>query len=278
MGAEHLPWLTTLDRCLSTNAWVKERQHELSHGQVIWAKEQTAGRGQRGRTWIAPKGAVTFTLVAHLPTTALTHVGLLAGLAACHSIDDAMTKNAAADQSPCAIKWPNDIYIHDCKIAGILCEGQYDSTGNQTSIHPTAVGIGINRQVTFTPEHLARFSDGARQPISLHQVCDKAVSAEFLIERFRRYFLEGLGMIQAGHWVRLLEQIQNRDWLYGRMIKLEDGNNTYTGQANGIAEDGQLRLRQHDGSIKMVHTGHISEAQPPAAGPASEGEPINGKR
>ncbi len=110
----------------STNTWAKEHSGTLSHGDIVVAHDQTAGRGQRGNHWEAE------ALRRHLAETASETV---------------------------TVKWPNDIYIGDRKIAGILIEHAISGM----SISHTVAGIGLNVNQT-------RFVSDAPNPVSMAMI------------------------------------------------------------------------------------------------------------
>ena len=91
----------------------------------------------------------------------------------------------------CATKWPNDVYVHGRKLAGILCEAINGKQGNSL-----VVGIGPNHTSSFGDKELKGFAAHARPPISLHELTDSPGDAQELITAIRRYLLEGLGMLK----------------------------------------------------------------------------------
>jgi BirA family biotin operon repressor/biotin-[acetyl-CoA-carboxylase] ligase len=127
----------------STNALVAERARAGGpEGLVIAAEHQTAGRGRLDRTWeTTPRSGLTFSVLLRptVPPASWPWLPLLTGYAVCTALRDA--------GFDAAVKWPNDVLIHDRKVAGILLERVETPTG------PTAVlGVGVN--VAATAEEL----------------------------------------------------------------------------------------------------------------------------
>jgi BirA family transcriptional regulator, biotin operon repressor / biotin---[acetyl-CoA-carboxylase] ligase len=125
-----------LDPIDSTNAEALRRASTGENGPLwIVAKEQSAGRGRRGRAWVSPPGNLyaTLLLTDPSPPAAAPQLGFVAGLA----VHDAIAAVAPALASALALKWPNDLSLAGCKIAGILVEGEGDPVA-------VAVGIGVN--------------------------------------------------------------------------------------------------------------------------------------
>jgi|SRR5262245_26574646 len=122
----------------STNSLALSLGHDpVHHGLVILAHEQTAGRGQYGRTWQAPPGSSVLMTVLLFPPPQLSRPAVLtawAAVAVCELLRDITALEAK-------IKWPNDVYVSGKKICGILIE-QRSAGGDQAPA--TAVGIGLN--------------------------------------------------------------------------------------------------------------------------------------
>ena len=110
------------------------------HGTVIQARQQTDGRGRRGRSWISPPGNLYATLIVRPPSDApVAQLGFVAALGA----GDTLRRHAQV-----RFKWPNDLMLEGCKLGGILVE---------TSNGAAAVGIGIN--IASAPEDTALLDD-----------------------------------------------------------------------------------------------------------------------
>src|SRR5690606_23569450 len=94
-------------------------QSELPTPLLVLAETQTQGRGRGQNRWWSAPGALTCTLVApldKLPADRLPQVSLTTGLAVCQAVE------SLAPQADLGIKWPNDVYLDDRKLAGILIE------------------------------------------------------------------------------------------------------------------------------------------------------------
>jgi BirA family biotin operon repressor/biotin-[acetyl-CoA-carboxylase] ligase len=150
--------LSTVD---STNNYAMALAHEglASHGRAIFAYEQTAGKGQRGKAWSTEPGSniilsvlVDPTPIRHFPTFALSAATALAAF-------DLFHRHALEGT---VIKWPNDVYWGDRKAGGILIENVYRGKEWQWSV----LGIGMNINQTQFPE-------GIGHPVSLRQITGK---------------------------------------------------------------------------------------------------------
>ncbi|TVR43677.1 MAG: biotin--[acetyl-CoA-carboxylase] ligase [Planctomycetota bacterium] len=258
LGTTALSWLHEIPSHPSSNDWVREHLDRLAPGTVAWVHRQSAGRGQRGRKWFSPDGSLTFTIRGDAPMAQASLTGLVAGLAVCEAIDDLLV--AAKHRLRTRIKWPNDVYLDDGKLAGILCESAYGSSRPPASgeLLPCAVGIGLNLKADFTADLLGQFSASHRRPVSLHTYIPPPSDPRMLLAEIRRYLLEGLGLLRAGGWHHLLERLRSRDWLEGRSISIDDGQRQACGHAIGIDEEGGLLVSPHHGGMTSFQSGLIT--------------------
>src|SRR5205085_10360435 len=124
-GARRLPAafrLLSYDRLASTNDEAKRLARDgAAEGTIVWAREQSAGRGRRGRQWIGIPGNlfVSFILRPACPPAAASQLGFVAALALGDAIGTSAPPSAAL-----RCKWPNDVLINGRKFAGILLESE----------------------------------------------------------------------------------------------------------------------------------------------------------
>lgn len=135
------------DEVTSTNDVAMASPNLYGHGSVLTARRQTAGRGQRGNRWAsAPGENLMFSLVvepSHILVEHQFRISEMAALAASDAI-----RSVTGGVAACRVKWPNDLYVGDRKIGGILIEHSLHSEYLSRSV----IGIGINiRQRKFDP-------------------------------------------------------------------------------------------------------------------------------
>ena len=95
----------------------------LSEGRVVVANAQSAGRGRHGRNWASPAGAGLYvSAVLRPPAHVLPLLTIAAGVAVAEGIQSAT--GLVAD-----LKWPNDVYVHGRKVAGVLAEASSSTAG-----------------------------------------------------------------------------------------------------------------------------------------------------
>ncbi len=148
--------ITILNETDSTNSYMKLHASDFCHGQALMALSQTAGRGQRGNHWEAEPGknlSVSIILRhTELPAQHHFYISEIVSLAVAQIVEEIIGEAAT-------VKWPNDIYVGNSKISGILIENTLTGAYIDTSI----AGIGLNvNQITFR--------SSAPNPISIAQI------------------------------------------------------------------------------------------------------------
>ena len=138
----------------STNTEMAAQAAELPHGAVFVTDDQTAGRGQRGNTWEAAPGEnLTFSILLR-PRTISPAEAFAISMLTSLSIADALEAHLPGKRV--MIKWPNDIYVDDLKLCGILIENSFCGMAIGSSI--IGIGINVNQQ---------RFVSDAPNPVSM---------------------------------------------------------------------------------------------------------------
>lgn len=187
------------------------------HGTLVTADEQSAGRGRQGRNWTAPAGrALLCSVVVRDPPRLLP---LAAGVA----VADVAGEGAQ-------LKWPNDVLIGGRKVAGILVEGRPQECW-------AVVGVGLN--VAVRPEDFPAELRGQATTLGL------ATSA---IEPTLELLLGALARWLAAGSLQVLAAVRERDALRGRAVRWAQG----TGTADGIDDDGRLRVLTSDGEMSLA--------------------------
>jgi BirA family biotin operon repressor/biotin-[acetyl-CoA-carboxylase] ligase len=190
-------------------------------GVVVLAGEQTAGRGQYGRTWQCPGGAGVLLSVLLFPPPPLRRAPVLTAWAAV-SVCELVEKVAGVEAR---IKWPNDVLIGGRKICGILIE---------QGVRGTVAGMGLN--VNQPAEHFAAI--GLPLATSLAIVTgeqrDSAAVAKELIATLDAQ----LGRLSGGDFDTLEACWQRHLGLLGKQVVAETASQTFRGRLRGVTFDG----------------------------------------
>lgn len=224
-----------LDRTDSTNLRAKElAEGGAPSGTVVTAGEQDAGRGRQGRVWTAPPGAALLYSAILRPLD-LAH--LLLPLAVPVAVCEACESLAPV---ACRIKWPNDVWLDEHKLAGVLIEARPPDWA--------VIGVGVN--VSIAP---GEFSDDLRCPATSlgHGTTPEAVG-EALSAALGRWAEASPEDVHA--------EFSRRDVLRGRTISWQGGPDTggREGVAEGIDERGNLLVRAAADELCSLGSGEVS--------------------
>jgi BirA family biotin operon repressor/biotin-[acetyl-CoA-carboxylase] ligase len=220
----------------STNAYLAA--NPPARDALVVARRQTAGRGRRERDWQSPPGGIYLSLGRPMAEGALpsTLLPLAVGMSVARALSGFGVTEAR-------VKWPNDIVINGCKIAGILVE-----KANKTLI----IGIGLNwASAPIRNLPADRRTIGLADLIEADAGPDRAVVTAALVTGLLGILTmdaEELTRHGAEHWPRW-------DVLAGRTVTVEQADSAVmTGIAAGITPEGALRLRTAQGE-QMLHSG-----------------------
>lgn len=220
-------------------------------GLCIIAREQTAGRGRYGREWSSEKDAgLYFSMVLRpqLDSRSMPLITLMAGIA----VHDAL---ADLGMQP-DIKWVNDILAGDKKICGILAEATETSTGVVV-----IVGIGVNLTSGNFPAEIAPLAT------SVDAETGSVVTADVVADAIIRHLLHFYGVLNsAGGPAEIIEQWGLRStYFIGKDVRVTMGGETIEGNTDGLEENGALRVKTGDGSVRIIQAGDVERLR--AAGP-----------
>jgi BirA family biotin operon repressor/biotin-[acetyl-CoA-carboxylase] ligase len=222
----------------STNDLAAARAREGGEeGEVFVADAQTAGRGRLGRRWESPRGENLYVSVLLKPDVPPARASLLVALF------DALDPLLSGGHLK--IKWPNDLYWSDRKIAGILSESEAEGG----RVRWVVVGAGVN--VNADPEDL---SDEIRETAtSLKMALGRAVDREDVLARF----LAALGTRYEAFLERgpseALEACERHSYLKDKKVRWDGG----TGTAVGISPEGFLRVLTESGREQTLAVGDV---------------------
>jgi BirA family biotin operon repressor/biotin-[acetyl-CoA-carboxylase] ligase len=210
-----------------------------SEGLVVFADEQSAGRGRAGRSWTAPAGSALMFSVLLRPTGSAADrasLSLVGGLAVVEGL------SLAGGPKP-QLKWPNDCLCRERKLAGVLAESVTGQDGEQ----PVVLGVGCNVQW-----------QGIEMPSSLRQTAtacdleggpvDRTELAAAVLERIACRYREW----QVGGFAAIREEwLKHAAWL-GEEVIAEHQSGRLTGRALTLSETGELILETPDGPASIA--------------------------
>jgi BirA family biotin operon repressor/biotin-[acetyl-CoA-carboxylase] ligase len=246
LAARGVEWpapLYSLDLVDSTNSWLLARAREgVPSWTAVVARAQSAGRGRQGRRWSSDPGGLFMSVLCPAPRSeALGLVSLAVGTAVARAVKE------TCGHGDVRLKWPNDVLIDGCKVAGILAETRGDAAR-----WGLVAGIGVN--VTAVPDA----GEGALPATSI-----AATTAALSIETVGAAVLGHLRVcydaVLRGDARRVV-----RDWRalsvawWGRSVSVRDGVTVTQGRLVDIDESGRLVIAMDHGERRALSSGDVT--------------------
>lgn len=224
------------------------------HGAIFLAESQTRGRGRSGHTWFSPPGEnlyLSIILRPNIPPMALPPLTLVVGVCVARTVDAALGTPGKA-----RIKWPNDIYVGQDKLAGILLE----TSLRGASVEAVIAGIGMNvHSAAFPPElratslHLLGTNDADRSKITAFLLNELGPAVRLFEER-------GFAPFHA--------ELESRDFLRGRLVEI----NGIEGIVVNIDTSGFVCMKSKDGSMHKFGSGSVNFREIASLAPSASEE------
>jgi BirA family biotin operon repressor/biotin-[acetyl-CoA-carboxylase] ligase len=220
-------------------------------GTVLLAEEQTAGRGRRQRTWVAPRGNLASSILEVIdvtPAVAAT-LGFAAGLAleaALRTVSlEARMRSPESEDMTFGLKWPNDVLAGRKKLAGILLEAEAVAQGR------LAVVVGIGTNVVAAPE-------GTPYPAASLRSLGIDIGAEDLFRALAEAWTEFRGIWDNGRGFGDIRRL----WLdhavgLGQPVSIQSGPSAIAGIFETIDETGCMIVVTSDGKRMPVSAGDV---------------------
>lgn len=242
-----------LNHCSSTNdaaaLWARDA---APHGAVVVADSQTAGRGRQGRSWHSPPGENLYfscVLRPSLEPAKVPPITLCAGIAVCEVVNSLGVE--------ASIKWPNDVWVGERKLAGVLTE--MSTRTNQ--LESVIVGVGININTRTFPDELAATSlalESGRDHDRAEVLGSLLFSMDSWIERYCAEGVEGLRAVFNEH-----------NFLGGREVRARVSGAIVCGTVISLGDDGGLVLEDREGVRHSVIAGEVELLDAQSTGSAT---------
>ncbi len=217
-----------LDSVDSTNNYAMGQVHAglATHGMAWFANEQTAGKGQRGKSWEMEKGKNIILSMAIEPAQIFQGQQFLLSACialVCHDFFSAYSSDETK------IKWPNDIYWRDRKAGGVLIENVIHGKSWKWAV----IGIGINiNQVKFT--------EGLKNPVSLKQITGKDFSAIDLAKELHLKIMQYFGDYNTLSAQTTMKSYNQNLFQLNKQQQLRKDNILFETVIKGVNNKGQL--------------------------------------
>ena len=223
----------------STNSFLRE----LNGGDASFDMElattefQTAGRGQKGNSWESEKSKnLLFSILLHpvyVQPSKQFCISEAIALAVVKSLKEIVADELVAKDF--SVKWPNDIYWKNKKIAGILIENELFGSTIRDCI--VGVGININQQ---------NFISDAPNPVSLYNILGVNTNVEELLDTIIKQFVANISMIENGQTALLHNEYMDSLFRRKGIYPYRDADSEFMATIKDVREDGRLILTDSD--------------------------------
>jgi BirA family transcriptional regulator, biotin operon repressor / biotin---[acetyl-CoA-carboxylase] ligase len=225
--------LIKLSQISSTNSYVAAYTDVLPEGSVVMALDQTAGRGLGGNKWASEPGKnLTFCIVLRPMFLQVSEQFYLSKIIALAVSDFVMLYTDRV-----SIKWPNDIYVGEKKISGILIEHSIEGS----HIKQTIAGIGINlNQKEFS---------GVPNPISLSLLTGAEYDLDEAVEAVCRIIEYRYGMLMNKDFRAIDDNYMAILFRYKEIARYSASGNPFEGKIIGVMPSGELMIQNKQGDV-----------------------------
>ena len=238
--------IISFDTLESTNTEaLNQARNGAAEGLCVTAREQTAGRGRYGRSWISGKDAGLFLSVVLRPKIEPIYfplITLMSGVV----VHDALAELGVQSD----IKWVNDIHVDGKKICGILAETTDTNDGVAV-----IVGIGINMNSESFPPYLAASSTSVAEELG------HAIGRDELIDALTRLLEKFYGILIGENGpTEIVEHWRKRSsYFEGKSVRAVMERETIFGTTAGLEPNGALRVAKSDGTIAIIQAGDVEQ-------------------
>ena len=197
-----------------------------SHGMAWFAREQTTGKGQRGKNWISEPGKnILLSLVIQPQSLDNSRQFVLSAAMAlaCFEFFSFYSGNQAK------IKWPNDLYWRDRKAGGILIENVFH--GNKWKYAVVGIGININQ---------VDFDRALKNPVSLKQITGSEYDTLALAEELYTKLMNRASTLNASSYERIIQEYNQHLYGLNEKLRLKKGNRVFETLVKGVSANGHL--------------------------------------
>ncbi|HJJ91053.1 MAG TPA: biotin--[acetyl-CoA-carboxylase] ligase [Methanocorpusculum sp.] len=234
------------EKVSSTNALARQMLHEVGDdvqpGTVLIAERQTEGTGRLNRIWMSPRGGIWATIVVmpKLNVDQIFSIMMAGSLALTRAIRHEFGLSSL-------IKWPNDVFIGDKKVAGMTLELSADEDTLRYCL--IGVGIDVNVSIEKTMPDISTIATSISDELE-HDVDRAQFFAKFLKEFERRY-----QMVLRGETEPLFCEWRSLSYTLHRRIRIRTMKESFEGEAIDIDERGALLVHRDGGEIERVIAG-----------------------
>lgn len=223
----------------STNTYLKNNYNNLADLTFVSATTQSMGRGRNNRSWLDDGNNLLFSILIKDRQLLDSHrvLSILSAYSILKILETYKINNLS-------IKWPNDVYVNDNKICGILLESV-----SKNKVECLIIGVGLNvNQTVFEGDYLT-------DPISMKNILNEDIDIEELKNRVFDEFIINLNKLKDNY--DFYEEISKYDYLKGKQVYSLIDNEKKLVRALGIDDDYSLKIMCEDETLN-IEAGEIS--------------------
>jgi BirA family biotin operon repressor/biotin-[acetyl-CoA-carboxylase] ligase len=235
IGANHIP-LESID---STNSYAKQliATQKVAEGTLVTAREQTAGRGQAENVWHTEPGQNLTASYILYPTFLAADKQFFLNMAVSLAVRELCEE---AINGEILIKWPNDIYHRNKKVAGILIENTI--SGSQLSSSVIGIGLNVN-QTEFDPK--------IPNPTSLKLITGQEQSIETITRKLSSYMEKYYLQLRNLHFNFLDKGYTVHLYRYNQTALYRRENQEFRGEIMGVTKEGKLIIESNGRQLRF---------------------------
>ena len=220
---------------------------EKENGTIVIAEKQTAGKGRLDRKWTSPKGGIWFSLIIHPKFDVSTST--LVPIAGAVALAKAIKITLDIDVS---VKWPNDITLNGKKVAGMLVDASFQAN----NIDYLILGIGINFDIDAKKIEKRLSKSANFYGVNSLRKKDDSTPPKILLREFLVQFEKTLIQLNKGEKAKIVKEWTKKADKIGKKISINTSDGKISGVAQGIDNDGALKLKTSKG-IKKIFVGDV---------------------
>ncbi len=228
--------ILSFEKLTSTNTYASEllKAEEVKEGTIIRASYQSAGRGQAGNGWESEAGKNLLISIILYPKTISPYNQFYISMVISLGISDFLGK----ELNECKIKWPNDIYVKNDKIAGILIENSVMEDKLVSSI--AGIGLNVNQK---------EFRGSAPNPVSMGTITGREYNIDQCLTELAGSIDMRYDSLISGEFERIRSDYKSRLYRLNEWCSFRDHEKIFTGRIISVSESGMLKIENREGIV-----------------------------